>query len=300
MKVLIIGAKGFIGAHLTRFLRLKGFDLTEADIVHEYGNENYIQLDPNASDYEFEQIFTNAYFDACINCSGAAIVKESFENSLHDYRLNTVNVYRILNSIRLHNPKCTFITISSAAVYGEPQELPVKESQDLKPLSPYGFHKKQSEEICQYFAELFEINTVALRVFSAYGPGLKKQLFWDLNQKYLKAVDLIELFGSGEETRDFIFVEDICEIIEIVILSEPKGFKIYNLGSGVESKIKDVAKVFFDQIGYEGEIRFKNETLPGYPSKWVADVSSLNGLGMNNFVRLEEGISKYIEWVRSI
>lgn len=298
MKILIIGSKGFIGAALAKYLTVQGCSVIEADIVHVYGNPNYFKLDPNASDYEFEQLFKDHSFDACVNCSGAAVVSESFSNSLHDYRLNTINVYRMLNSIKIHQPNCLFITLSSAAVYGNPEQLPVKESQSLMPLSPYGFHKMQSEQICEYFSRLFDLNTVALRIFSAYGPGLKKQLFWDMYQKALNVKDKIELFGTGEETRDFIFIDDICRLIEIVIKSQLEGFKVYNVGSGVESKIRDVAKLFYDGLKLKEEVCFSQQSLPGYPSKWVADISSIEELDFKSLVPLEQGIKKYLEWVK--
>lgn len=300
MKVLIIGSKGFIGTALTKHLSHKGYEVLETDIVQEYGNKNYVQLDPNASDYEFEVLFNNQSFDVCVNCSGAAVVSDSFNNALHDYRLNTVNVYRILNSIRVHNPLCRFITLSSAAVYGSPEELPIKETQRLEPMSPYGFHKAQSEEVCEYFSRLFNLNTVALRIFSAYGPGLKKQLFWDLYQKVLKSEDKIELFGTGNETRDFIFVEDVCRVIELVMNQDSKGYKVFNVASGQESRIENVATEFYNQLGYKGAVEFSQKSLEGYPSKWLADISSLQDLGFKSLVNLEEGISKYIQWVKSI
>lgn len=300
MKVLIIGSKGFIGAALSAYLAQRGHDIVEADIVHEYGNPNYVQLDPNASDYEFESLFKEHNFNACVNCSGAAVVSESFTNTLHDYRLNTVNVYRILNAIRTNSPECKFINISSAAVYGNPRELPVKETHSVSPLSPYGFHKWQSEQICEYFSDIFSLNCVALRVFSAFGPGLRKQLFWDLYQKYLNSNGEIVLFGTGEETRDFIYIEDICRIIEKVIMSTSLvGFNVYNVGSGVESKIADVAKEFFSQLGFEGNITFTQELLPGYPTRWLADISLLKTFGINNFRSLEDGITEYLEWIKN-
>ena len=110
----------------------------------------------------------------------------------------------------------------------------------------------------------------------------------------------IELFGSGEETRDFIFIEDICRVIENVIESKPTGWNVYNVASGNESKIKDVAKEFCNQMGYQGVLEFTQQTIPGYPSKWVADISLLHNLGINNFVNLEEGIFQYLKWIKSI
>jgi dTDP-glucose 4,6-dehydratase/UDP-glucose 4-epimerase len=124
MKILIIGSKGFIGQHLKRFLMSKDHEVWGADVVVDYVHpEKYFLID--ASNADFHELFKEVNFDVCINCSGAASVPDSLQHPLRDYNLNTANVFKLLDAIRLSQPGCKFINLSSAAVYGNPPALPV-------------------------------------------------------------------------------------------------------------------------------------------------------------------------------
>ena len=293
MKVLIIGSKGFIGSHALRFFRDQYPESYGCDVVVDYTDPKYLLIDSTNADYDF--IFEKQQFDVCINCSGAASVPDSLENPLRDFRLNTANVFTILNAIKKHNPQCKFINLSSAAVYGNPKELPIKESHIPAPISPYGKHKLMAEEICKEFSELFNLKTCSLRIFSAYGPGLKKQLLWDLYQKSKKEV--VELFGTGEESRDFIYIDDILEILNLIINKGTFNGKAYNLANGIQVKIKDLVHAFYSELSYSGEIHFKGSNRSGDPLNWEADISYLLQMGYQQKHTLEHGIKKYIQWV---
>ncbi|MBL4663625.1 MAG: SDR family oxidoreductase, partial [Flavobacteriaceae bacterium] len=180
MKILIIGSKGFIGSHCVSFFS-KEHEVWECDVVSDYVTPKYFLID--ATNANFNEVMLSESFDICINCAGAASVPDSIKNPLRDFELNVAQVFKQLDAIRQHNPTCKYINFSSAAVYGNPTYLPIDESHPLNPISPYGNHKKMAEEICTEFFENFEIQTCSLRVFSAYGPGLQKQLFWDLYKK---------------------------------------------------------------------------------------------------------------------
>jgi len=184
MRILIIGSKGFIGSHCYKYFSEKEYNVSGCDVVIDYTEKKYFLI--VASNSDFHTIFEKNSFDVCINCSGAANVSDSIKNPRRDFFLNTVNVFSILYASREYNPTCKFLNISSAAVYGRPIGLPIVESFKLNPISPYGIHKKISEEICSEFYNQFNINTCSIRIFSAFGPGLKKQLFWDIYKKSKK------------------------------------------------------------------------------------------------------------------
>ena len=101
---------------------------------------------------QFEDIFIEEKYDACINASGSGNVNHSVMHPLEDFELNTFDTARILDAIRKHNKACKYLHISSAAVYGNPAHLPVNEEMACKPLSPYGWHKLMAEQLCK---ELF-------------------------------------------------------------------------------------------------------------------------------------------------
>lgn len=297
MKILIIGSKGFIGEHASEYFKKQNFEVLGCDVVTDYVSPNYIQIDATNSDYH--SIFESHQMDVCINCSGAASVPLSLQFPLKDFSLNTLNVFKILEAIRTYQPQCKFINLSSAAVYGNPESLPIKESAKLHPLSPYGIHKMQAEQICKEFHTYYGIATCSLRIFSAYGEGLKKQLFWDLYQKFLSN-DSIELFGTGNESRDFIHVDDIVAAIHHVIDKAAFNGKEINIANGEEFTIRFVAELFDKNFDDHKTIRFNNQVKQGDPLNWRADISMLKSLGYRQKVNIETGIQRYIDWIKGL
>jgi UDP-glucose 4-epimerase len=294
MKILIIGSKGFIGSHCVDFFQSKGVDVWQAD-VNESAAKFFYKIERQNSD--FSLVFKEHQFDVCINASGSAHVGFSFENPSKDFELNVVNVQKILVAIRDYNSDCKFINFSSAAVYGNPQTLPIKENSVCKPLSPYGFHKLQSELLLTEYHKFFGLKTCSLRVFSAYGPRLKKQLFWDLYQKSLNS-DLISLFGTGTETRDFIYIDDLMQIMDLVIQHTPFQGSIYNVGSQVETTIAEAAHLFLNAFSPEKKLEFTGEVKVGDPTNWVGSMENLKKYGFKAQYDLSLGLKKYAEWLK--
>lgn len=292
-KLLVIGSKGFIGRNCVEHFKKK-YDVWECDVILDYtDNSNYIAID--SVDSDFLEVFHREHFDICINCSGAASVPFSIEKPFNDFRLNTLNVYKLLEAIRTLQPECKFITMSSAAVYGNPKSLPIKESLPVAPVSPYGYHKVMAEKICDEYSRFWNINTCCLRIFSAYGAGLRKQIMWDLYNKF-KTNDIVELWGTGNETRDFIHVKDIVTAIEIVINHSNFKGDIINVANGKQIKISTIAETFKESLNSDKEICFNNVTRPGDPLNWEANIDVLKSFGYQKTIELKEGIKDYITW----
>lgn len=297
MKILIIGSKGFIGQHAFDYFKSLNLEVLGCDVVTDYVNEDYIQIDATNSDYH--GLFEKYEIDVCLNCSGAASVPLSLQNPFKDFSLNTLNVFKILEAIRLYRPSCKFINLSSAAVYGNPETLPIKESATLCPLSPYGIHKMQAEQINKEFYTYYNVPTCSLRIFSAYGEGLKKQLFWDLYQKFLNN-DEIELFGTGNESRDFIHVDDIVQAIHLVIQKAKFCGEEINIANGEELTIQNVAALFNENFNKIKTICFNNQVKQGDPLNWCANISVLKSFGYVQNVPIEKGIQRYIDWINAL
>lgn len=296
MKILIIGSKGFIGTHVEKYFRQKEkFEVWSCDVIVDYGKENYFVIDATNADYH--SIFQFIQFDLCINCSGAASVPDSLKNPIRDFTLNVSNVYKILDAIRQYQHICKFINFSSAAVYGNPKKLPIVESVELAPVSPYGIHKKMSEDICKEFYQMFGVKTCSLRIFSAYGEGLKKQLFWDIYQKFMVSKQ-IELYGTGKETRDFIYIHDLLQGLQCVIDNGLFNGDTINISSGIEISIEECAKLFCAGIEDQIEITFNNCVKPGDPLNWRADISIIKSFGFNPIYSMEEGLKNTSKWVK--
>lgn len=295
MKIVIIGSRGFIGSYIHQYFQNQGNYVVGCDVVTDYVNTNYFQIDATNSD--FYQLFNKFDFDICINCSGAASVPDSLTNPIKDFYLNTVNVYKILEAIKIYRPLCKFINISSAAVYGNPVVLPTKETDTLNPMSPYGIHKLMAENICKEFSEFYKINTCSIRVFSAYGEGLKKQIFWDLHKKFENPFN-IDLFGTGNETRDFIHIADVANAIQAVVDHANFKGEAINIANGNEISIKEAVELFADIYQWKGNISFSGNQRKGDPTRWKADISVLESFGYLQRISLKNGLTRYIKWIK--
>lgn len=295
MKILIIGSKGFIGSRCRELLG-RSYSTFGCDVVADYADTDYYLIDPTNANYR--ELFRENQFDACINCSGAASVPDSLRHPMRDFELNTANVFRMLDAIRQYNPECRFINISSAAVYGNPDSLPINESMHLEPISPYGRHKMYSEQICDEFYRTYGLQTASARVFSAYGPGLRKQLFWDLDKMMTSSPSVI-LFGTGAESRDFVYIDDIIIALGLILEKGTFTSEKYNIASGTESEIRDAAELFKEVSGHSAAISFSNEFRKGDPQRWRADISLISSLGFQPSFPLKDGLKKYVEWLRS-
>lgn len=297
MKIFVIGSKGFIGQNVCKYFFEKGYNVWGADVVVDYVNtKNYFLID--ASNSDFNSAFQETRYDVCINCSGAASVPESIINPARDYFLNTVNVFKILEAIRKYQPECRFVNLSSAAVYGNPEKLPIKESEELRPISPYGVHKLHAEQICKEYYETFNIKSCCLRIFSAYGAGLKKQLFWDLHQKSKAGTPLV-LFGTGYESRDFIYISDIVRAIDLIINNCSFRSDIINVANGEEIFIKDAVSTFLGLFNTSIQYRFSGQVRKGDPVKWKADIQKLTSMGYYPLIDIKKGLQEYFDWIIS-
>lgn len=293
-RALVVGCCGFIGSRLSQHLRRTGWHVTGADVTKPASRivDRFETSDNGAT--RLGAVFGTP-FDVCINCAGAASVPLSYEDPVKDYSLNSQLVFHILSAIRKSQPCCGFVNLSSAAVYGNPIRLPVSEREPARPISPYGVHKHISELLCNEFRDCFGLQTTSLRVFSAYGPGLRRQLFWDLFRKAQESEE-IELFGTGRETRDFIYVDDLVRAIDLVIRAAPWDHPCINVAAGQETEIEGVARAFCREFPKPRRYRFTDYARKGDPSRWVADVGLLRHLGFEPRVSVEDGVRRYIRW----
>lgn len=295
MRLLILGSEGFIGQYCVQHFMSKDFEIVGCDLYEVPARLQYRYHKVSRLSPEWEEVFSMTTFDYCINAAGSGNVSYSMTHPVLDFEANTLDVIRILEAIRKNNNHCKYIHLSSAAVYGNPPSLPVREDFTLKPLSAYGWHKLMSEQICKEYQTVFNVKTAILRPFSVYGNGLKKQLLWDICKK-IHDSERIELFGTGMESRDFIHVQDLIRLIELVILKSEFKADIYNAATGVETSIRNVADLFEKYIGTGKEIIFNGEVRKGDPLNWRANTDRIKQLGFEPTESLEQGIQDYIKW----
>lgn len=296
MIILILGSEGFIGSHLVTSLIYKGFTIIGCDLLEDDTKRNYQYFKVSRLIPDWEILFQEHEFDFCINASGNGNVPFSVSHPQIDFEANTSNVVRVLDALRKRNPNCKYLHISSAAVYGNPIHLPVKEIDRLAPISPYGFNKLMSEIVCKEFYELYEIPITIIRPFSVYGIGLKKQIFWDLCNKINISKDkTVSLYGTGMESRDFIYIDDLIEIIILLVTKDNFQYNIYNAAVGQETSISWVVEKIRHRL-VSKEIKFSGEIRIGDPRNWCADISKIRSLGFQQKVTITTGIHLYLDW----
>jgi UDP-glucose 4-epimerase len=297
-KILILGSEGFIGTHLIAYYRKVAWDVTGYDIClteTSVCNYNFIPYSDNLN-----RLFSEANFDVCINAAGCGSIPYSIDNPILDFAANAYDTIKFLDGIRIFNPRCKYFHISSAAVYGTSPNLPINENEKLNPLSPYGWHKLISELICKEYYNLYGLNITIVRPFSVYGPGLKKQLFWDLFQKSILPGDTIELWGSGKETRDFIYIDDLIRAIAILVQHNSKTIFICNIASGIEISIGNVAEKFIKILCGHKRIVYNNRIKEGDPINWRGDNSLLEGLNFKAQFNIDQGLQNVASWLKSL
>lgn len=297
-KVLITGINGFIGSNMAKHLSNNGDEIVGIDISG--GNsawDTYI-CDMMADD--LTEILTSIKPDIVIHCAGIANVSYSIEHPNDDFSANTAVVHRLLYALLQAGLTSTRVLfLSSAAVYGQPEVLPISECTPTSPISPYALHKRMAEDICTYFVDVHKMDIRIARIFSAYGPGLRKQIFWDM---YRKAVDTgkLQLFGSGDETRDFIYIDDLVSALRLILDAPLDKEYIYNVANGVQVSIREIAETFAKAMDNNVPIEFNHQNRKGDPDNWCADVKRIEELGYKQSVSIEEGIKCYIDWVRNV
>lgn len=294
--ILVIGCLGFIGTHVVAYAKSMGLQVTGCDLhpcaVNEY---KYVQV--TRGSLPWDTLLSAQTFDYCINAAGNGNVGFSMQEPFLDFQSNTNDAASLLDALRRLQPNCRYVHISSAAVYGNPLALPVQETADCKPMSPYGWHKWMSELICREYAEIYHQPIAIVRPFSVYGPGLRKQIFWDTYRKFLSNPMQVELWGNGSESRDFIYITDACKAMFIILEKADMRGEVYNLGSGQETTVSEAVNKLFKGLHAQPLIVFNGLQRAGDPLHWKADVQRLSALGFTPDFTFDEGVARLAQWL---
>ncbi len=155
----------------------------------------------------------------------------------------------------------------------------------------------QCEQLCLEFARVYGLRTASVRIFSAYGVGLRRQVVWDICQKAIANERLI-LQGTGKESRDFVHGRDIAAALNVAAEAAPLQGEVYNLATGREVTIEELARIILQALGMKILPQFDGIIPRGTPLNWRADISSLVSLGFSPSVTLEQGIQSVANWCR--
>lgn len=302
--VLVTGAAGFLGSHICEYFGQRGYSIVAVGRVADiplmsnvYPNlQRFCEVD--LPDDTFVEILKESQPTKIIHCAGSASVPSSMREPYEDFRQSAWITAFVLEMIRKHVPSCHFIFLSSAAVYGNPIVLPIKEDSLCQPISPYGYHKFICELLCQEYQSAYKIKCSVLRIFSAYGERLRKQVIYDLCRKFSDdSSHFVEVYGTGDETRDFVHAIDVARTVELICTRGVTG--TFNVASGCQTKISDLAEIIKDCLKSSKNIVYSGSPRLGDPLHWQADISKLISLGYHPTVSIQEGLRNYCNWFKS-
>ncbi|MFB7637336.1 NAD-dependent epimerase [Peribacillus butanolivorans] len=328
MKILVTGAAGFIGFHLTKRLLAQDINVIGVDNMNGYYDVllkndrlKILEKKPNFEFYKMDisnkeklnQIFKDRTIQIVINLAAQAGVRYSIDNPDSYVNSNLVGFVNILEACRQYNVE-HLIYASSSSVYGANTNIPfsTKDSVD-HPVSLYAATKKSNELMAHTYSHLFNIPTTGLRFFTVYGPwGRPDMAYYSFTRNIIEE-NTIRVFNNGDMRRDFTYIDDIVEGI-IRLLDNPPiynktwdranpdpsssyaPYKIYNIGNNNPIKLMDFINTLENLIGKKARIEFL-PMQPGDVKETYADISDLHAdVGFYPATTVEEGLTQFVNW----
>lgn len=306
-KYLVTGGAGFIGSNLVEKLILRGDSVVIVDNLSMGKIENincfpekYVSFyKEDITNYSFmEQLLISEKFDYIVLLGAVASVADSVQNPQRTHIINqeaNVNIYEIIRKNKLKIKKLLFA--SSAAVYGDEPTLPKSEDSIIKPLTPYAIDKFASERYALTYGKLYDIPTIATRFFNVYGPKQNPESPYSgvlsIIKNKLKNDEVFTMYGDGEQTRDFTYIDDVIEAILILLHNTDIKWDVYNVATGKAISLNKIIKIFEKISNKNLKIRYEQER-KGDIKKSQADITKIReNVGFNPRFSLELGLKKY-------
>lgn len=304
--ILITGGAGFIGSTLANALLPDNKvivldDLSMGDFNNLDESINLTKIEGNLVDKELlGKIFSENEFDYIFHLGAVASVADSVARPYETHQVNFDSTMTILEILRTRKSKLKrFVFSSSAAVYGDEPTLPKREESVIRPLTPYAIDKFASEKMAMIYNLLYDIPTSATRFFNVYGPNQNPESpysgFISILVDRLKNEKELTIFGNGEQTRDFVYVEDVVNALLLIATSDKSRGQVYNVGTGSRITLNDLVKLSQEITGKKISIKFDKER-EGDIRDSISDISKLRSIGYEPNVELALGMKKYLEY----
>jgi UDP-glucose 4-epimerase len=303
--IWITGGKGFIGKHLAKYIAMQGHTIvgighglwpSEDAAEWSYAHWSNGEIAPaNLS----QLVRDSGPPETIYHLAGGSSVGISFQNPDEDFRRTVDTTARLLDWVRLNSPNAKVVCVSSAAVYGASHPGNIPEVAPLNPYSPYGFHKAMMESLCRSYAENFGLRVGVVRLFSVYGPELKKQLIWDICTK-LQSTDAgsLKLDGTGKEARDWLHVSDATSLLWLARATCSNTAETMNGGTGIGTDTSMIAALVCRAWGVSTAVEFSGQARKGDPVSLIADTTKAVQAGFRPTMKLEDGISETVAWFK--
>jgi len=311
-RVLVTGGAGFIGSHLTDRLLADGFGVTVLDNLVTGLRENvpadaaFVEGDVGDR-AAVDEVFASEQFDAVFHIAGQASIRLSFAEPEIDLRTNVVGTVNVLRGC-LESGVPRLVNASSMTAYGEPALIPTPESVPCVPVSYYGVTKYAAERYVHVTGARpdVDLSVTSLRMFNVYGPrqGISNP-YQGVLAIFVGNVlrgEPITIHGDGEQTRDFVYIDDVVDAwLRVLSLPETAG-AVLNVGSGRETSVNELAAAVLASLGESPaswEMRRQGAQL-GDQSRAAADISGISALGWAPSVSLAAGLERTVAWASTL
>jgi UDP-glucose 4-epimerase len=310
-RILVTGGAGFIGSHLVDELLAKGHSVTVLDnlssgVLDNLGRHRLLTFvrgdisDLNLVDRlvkHSDMVFHLAEYIPTTKSYGSGhVVKYSVDAPLQDFDVSARGTLIVLSSAKKYCKK--FVFTSTAAVYGKSTSL-LKESSQLIPISPYGVSKLCAEEYVRLYSRTCDLPVSIVRFFNVYGPRQLKYVMYDLLLRVKENPNYIEMLGTGEEMRDFVYVADAVKALLLVSQDEFAVGEVYNVASGQQTRIRELVDALLKVYGAHPKVGFKGSSWNGDVKQLIADISKISAIGYRPAYSLERGLRKFVDWFKS-
>jgi UDP-glucose 4-epimerase len=301
--VLVTGGAGFIASHLVEKLVEFGAPITVLDNISTGSVRNLQRVEESVklvfgdlSDLLRLKLIDVADYRYIFHLAANPYIPPSVDNPPYDFHQNLYNTFSLLEALRTSANPPRLVNVSSAAVYGNPARLPIREGDPTVPISPYGVSKLAGERYAAVYSDLYGIRATSMRFFSVYGPRQRKQVVFDLLRKLYANPHEIEVYGDGSQARDFAYVLDVVQAMILAATQAPGHGEAYNVASGTTHSISQLLETWLEITGFTPQIKYTGSVRPGDAEKWEVDISQLQAIGYKPATSLKAGLEAVREW----
>jgi len=297
VKFVITGGAGFIGSHIAKYLVNKNHNVTIVDNLSRGRLENLSKIEEQIEFKKIDILDFNSLKEVISNSDGvfhqAALtsVPESFTQKEKYHNVNVKGTENIFKLAKEFGKKVVYA--SSSSIYGNTTLIPIQENFEKNPINPYGVTKLDDEKLAEKYHNL-GVSIIGLRYFNVYGIGQTND-YAGVITKFIDQINLNKspiIFGDGSQTRDFISVEDVAKA-NLLSMESNTDFSFLNIGTGISTSVKTLAKVMIDLSGKTLEISYDDLPL-GDVKESLADVSLAKKLiNWNHETSLRNGLKKF-------
>ncbi len=305
------GAAGFIGSHLSGSLIQKGFDVVGIDNFTDYyprtiketnitqlrGGNNFEFVEASLLEVDLAKLLDGV--EVVFHEAAQAGVRASWGQNFKIYSDNNILATQMLLEACCRSPVKKLIYGSSSSVYGDTPDLPMKESSLPCPVSPYGVSKLAAEHLCFLYYKNFGIPAVSLRYFTVYGPRQRPDMAFHRFFKWALKNETIRVYGDGQQTRDFTYIDDIVEA-NLLALEKGAPGKVYNIGGGSRISLERVIQIISEITGRQLKVDYQ-EKEKGDVRHTMADTTrAQRELHYSPKVSIREGLQAEYEWIKGL